>query len=218
MQTQPATGEAPEHVPSLYGTCDAGTPPAASGWSGGTQDVPAQTQLLTGGAPLQAAVVVGGGVTGGGGGGVVAVFSTQLPFTQCMPGTLPGQAAPVGAGVVGGGGVAAVFGTQLPFTQCMPGTLPGQAAPVGAGVVGGGVEAVFGTQLPFTQCMPGTLPGQVVVPPPPPAGAGAGEPGGGNASAGPPLAVNPFTARFDSAPKFGPLKATSHARAPRNPS
>ena len=83
--------------------------------------------------PCRLAVVVGGGGGGGGGGGVPGVFGTQLPFTQCMPGTLPGQLVVVGVGVGG------APGTQLPFTQCMPGTLPGQ--PV---VAGGVVPGAFG--------------------------------------------------------------------------
>ena len=170
---------------------------------------------------------------------VTGVFGTQLPFTQCMPGTLPGQ-------LCRGVGVGGAPGTQLPFTQCMPGTLPGQlrrwwsvsasrpapsyrsrsACParypgspspaVGAAAVGAGgvVVGVFGTQLPFTQCMPGTLPGHAAPPPPPPPparGGGGGAPGAGNAIADRPFTENPVAVRFDKAPKFGPLKATFQA-------
>ena len=89
------------------------------------------------------------------------------------------------------------------------------AVVVGGGVAGGGgggVLTVFGTQLPFTQCMPGTLPGQATPPPPPPPGGGdGGAPGAGNAIAEKPFAANPVAAKFDKAPKFGPLKATFHA-------
>jgi hypothetical protein len=78
---------------------------------------------------------------------VVPVSRTQFPFTQIMPGTVPGQLLVL---VV----PRLVFGIQSPLTQVIPGMgPPGQLEVL---LIVPRLES--GIQLPLTQVMPGTVP------------------------------------------------------------